>query len=139
MRRASFFYEVQTDLVLTWAEFLILEEASKTHYDLRCREVAECGFLRSLRTQVIFDLAAKDNDLCGDALHEAMEAVKPADDMECELRLRWRELDILCKIAESPTLVHRGRPDIHFKLTNLLVAMADEQRRVNEPADDNDA
>jgi hypothetical protein len=133
MKRTNFFYEVITDVSLTWGEFLILEEASKTHYDAVCQSIAANGFLADLRYRTTFDLAAKDNDLRGEALGAAMHACEPPSDMVCDMRLKWRDLDILCKISESPTLRWKGRLDLHISLMIMLRQMGVEQERINTP------
>ena len=111
MKHKGFAYEVKAELLLTVAEVAILMALSERHYDGRCKGVGKVGgFLYGMANRV--EWATEDG--CDEI--PALRA--------------WSEVDTLCKILES------SRTDeectLAWEMKTLLLAMRDEQRRMND-------
>lgn len=119
MRAVRFTYQVLSEVELTWPEFLALEEAAKTHYDYTCKATAkQGGLLYGWRNKFTF------------LQEEAAKTTEDAASLTTNWRLTSDEVDLLCKIAESPVLDTKEK-HLRRALGKLLKNMSKEFLRVN--------
>lgn len=111
MRRERFVVEVLSDVEFTAEEVRLLRHCSASHYDLKCRSLSECGgFLYGMENRL-----------------RALET------SHTSWRLSTRDLDTLCKVAESPVYHDHVLPaaSIWQKLSELLTEAKEKFRELN--------
>jgi hypothetical protein len=108
----KFVYEVKAVYSLTYEELTGAIECAKTHYDLACREAAQPGGF----------LFYWHNHFAAEAVGAQIEKGATS-----ESELSSHELDLLCKILESP----KSDDKLYAKCCKFLSAQHDEWCRRN--------
>ena len=111
MKRDSFSYDVNAEVLFTPKEVKNMMECSVTHYDDKCwRAGQQGGFLFGLNNRfVVFprEDGAEVNNV-------------PA-------KITYRDVDTLCKILESPS----ADKDLRMAMRELIVEMGEELGRLH--------
>jgi hypothetical protein len=111
MKRDSFSYDVNAEVLFTSEEVKNLMECSVTHYDDKCwRAGQHGGFLFGLNNRFV-----------------VFPAEEGAEDNDVPSKITFREVDTLCKILESP----RADKDLRMAMRELIVEMGEELGRLH--------
>ena len=115
MKRDSFSYDVNAEVIFTPEEIKNMMECSVTHYDDKCwRAGQEGGFLYGLNNRFVV-FVDEDGD------REPVPA-----------KVSFRNVDTLCKILESPS----ADKDLRMAMRELIVDMGIELGRLHNPGKD---
>jgi hypothetical protein len=111
MKRDSFSYDVNAEVLFTASEVKNMMHCSVTHYDHVCWMAGQHGgFLYGLNNRFV--------------VFPAEDGVEQ-NDTPC--KLSWREVDTLCKILESPS----ADKDLRMAMRELIVEMGEELGRLH--------
>jgi len=109
MRKDSFSYDVNAEVVLTAAEVVNMMKCSAEHYDYACKAAGELGgFLYGLNNRFV-------------------EYVEPGA-TPAPAKLSVCEVDLLCKVLEGSS----ADKTLYWNMRRLLLSMIRESERVNE-------
>ena len=110
MKRDSFSYDVNAEVLFTVEEIKNMMHCSVTHYDYKCKAAGQHGgFLYGLNNRFVIFTAEDDE----------------RNDTPAKITLR--EVDTLCKILESPS----ADKDLARAMRDLGREMCDERRRLH--------
>lgn len=143
MQRTGFWYRVEATVTLSGKELAALRRAAFGHYDSLCRRSASPGpdgFLHGMTIHVgmqdgstflnmgVPEDATTFDRSDGTTAYEAYltRAVEALGDATFEHQMTRRQLDTLAKITEMDA------QHLHIPLRQILIAVDDEARRLNE-------
>lgn len=121
MKRDYFIYRVEIEVEVTRTEHNVLMRCSEDHYDAKCRSL--CKPAETFVGSDGFSHVIPDSGMLW-GWKNMFETRKP--DESITVKLTWHELDLLCKVTESPL----ATADVAAGIRRVFEELREETKRI---------